>query len=134
MDTSEATKNWMIVTGSQKRVHLTSRMSASNSGVFDVWAEATTAGNGTTINAFNNDRMSENTSVTTVYADPSGVTYGAKKINCDVVGSNSPSSRFGGNARNQSEWILKPNTKYVFSFLPDNDNTKGAISFEWYEE
>ena len=47
-------------------------------------------------------------------------------------GSN-PNKRLGGAIRTNSEWILKENTKYVFTVTPDADNSKVYIGLEWYE-
>ena len=52
-----------------------------------------------------------------------------------ALGSNKTGGGSSDGGRNNSEWVLKPNTKYLFRLLGANviDNGVASIVLDWYE-
>jgi len=85
---------------------------------------------------YNNRRDSTNVAGTTFYTHNddgiNGVPVFTTTFGIDTgVGANRIAG--GGTSRNDSEWILRPNTKYLFLVSTATDDSTLAIIFKFYE-
>ncbi len=89
----------------------------------------TTSANGTQMTAYNRNRNSSNTPVTTIWSAPTVTNVGTLLSAC-IIGSG---EKAGGNERSASEWDLKTNTVYLFQITAKNANNV-CVRFQWYED
>lgn len=54
-------------------------------------------------------------------------------LECHIVGSVSPVSRFGGSAGNRHEWVLKSSSKYMIT-ITSTVAFDSYVNMYWYEE
>ncbi len=99
-------------TGTTRRVYNRNRNSGNTSGVLDTSQNPDLA-NRVTLNA----DMGSGSAYGTVLYD---VAFGDAK-------------KAGGEVRGTSEWILKPNTNYAFSFVSRSASNIMHLHLEWYE-
>ena len=92
---------------------------------------------GTAVTAYNMKRSSANAPDSDYYYTPTvSATGSTVLINGRILpGGTSPTTRVGGGIRNNTEWILKKNTRYL---LRVTNTSGGTIAIntvlEWYEE
>lgn len=133
---SNAIQYWNFKSPNVYHAHLVYDFSSAINGTFKVYKDVTIGNNGTSIPLLNaNLNMSATTSAA-FYVSPttiSGTT--GNLIDSFVVGSDGAnvSGRGGSNTARSAEWVLKPNTKYLFQF--DNITTGGRanLKIEFYE-
>lgn len=90
--------------------------------------------NGTTLQTVgNNNRNSSTTATLIVHKGTSGGTTDGSVIHLYKGGAASQQSMAASMARNDSEIILKQNTKYILRVTSGTDNNLTNIRLEWYE-
>lgn len=91
--------------------------------------------NGTPVAAINQNRGSNNTAALSVFKTPT-VTANGTQLQIQEIGSGNASGKFGGNTsvdRNESEYLLKPNTAYLIKEVTLSNSTAITTTFHWYE-
>jgi len=81
----------------------------------------------------NSDRNSANTSGLLIHLGVSSGTTDGTIIKTYKGGSATAQSRTGPTTRNDSELILKRNTKYLIRLTSGTNNNLCNVKFEWYE-
>ncbi len=106
--------------------------------VFDVHAkldfefkiyEAPASSGGTSITAFNKNRVSATTSTLTLVSNTGSISGGTTILH-DLI---SEGHKVGGNVDFDRELILKTSTDYVFEITSLAGSNMGHINLEWYE-
>lgn len=129
-------KYFRIVTGANKEVHFDFSCTLLAAGTISLAESPTTSGNGTNVSAaiINLNRRSSNTPEVTIFEDPTvtgqGIQIGLWRIGTAGGFAN---SSVGGQGSNRQEYILKPNTVYLFKILTTADNNQSWLEFRWYE-
>ena len=123
------TKNYLVITpDTTTRCHFTYSIEGDGKATIVFNETGTVSANGTQITAYNNDRNSANAATLLVYKDPT-VTGAGTTIENDLLGSG---KKTGGENRNEEEFILKQNTKYLLR-LTTTANVDVVVDFHWYE-
>jgi hypothetical protein len=98
--------------------------------------EAPVITNGTTVvTPYNANRTSSNTSVATLFSNPSGISAGTT-IDADLIPAATGGNREPGiMSPADVEWMLKPNTNYVIQ-MTNQGSTTSQVSMKllWYEQ
>lgn len=92
---------------------------------------------GTSIQGYNRNFASTKTPTMTIVHSPSGVTLGTLKAAGRVYASGTDqgqSTRAGGQLRNDDEFVLATDSKYILRVVAESDNTKAFVGIGWYEE
>lgn len=137
-------------TGSSKKIHVTASIFASAAANAYMWEAPTiTDNNGATLTVFN--RLRSSTVASTVLdtsASPDlagsatffteitmGSVTGGTELTHNPLIAGAPPKALGGDARDEQEWLLKPDTLYAWEIKSSdiNDNTH-IIELDWYEE
>lgn len=129
---SSAVANWLITApNTSVRVHYGHILTATTFFMCVLY-ESPTAGGGTSITVYNNDRNSANTTTTTITSEPTVTSTGAIVLQADAVGSG---SGLGGETIGPREYILKQGTAYQLS-CQNSSATSGiiAVRFSYYEQ
>ena len=94
--------------------------------------EAVTATAGAAIVAYNRNRVGTPDAATVVVTStPTSITEGTTILRSRHIGSGKTT---GGGSRGQHEFILKPNTKYLFRLTnATTGNNFMSVEFDWYE-
>lgn len=126
-------KYWMLRTPAGSPVHMAITVNASGGVLAEFFENPTITGDGTPVTpvAFNR-QASEATTVlffkdTTVSGD--GTLLSAKRTGGAGVGP----TKFGGEARPGSEFVLAANQDYIMKVTAVADNTQVGIEAEFYE-
>lgn len=128
-----ARKVWQFTTpNSAKRFHFMVVFYSNLAGVLTFAENPTVNVAGTGLTVFNNDRNSIAVSTLTAKYDTTLTTEGTI-LTTIVIGTSSPKTQIGGNARLNAEWILKANEDYALAFTADNDSTIVSMVAEFYE-
>jgi len=130
---SGVAQDYMFTTTS-KYTHLSFEIEGSAITALDVYEASDKTG--TTLQTiFNNNRISANTSLNTIRKGTSGGTTDGTKIWCYKSGSSTGSaSRTGASSAQDSEIILKLNTKYIFRVTSGSSANLTNIKLGWYEK
>jgi len=124
-----AYKDYLIVTGATKFIHIKITCSADGKGNIALYEDAVTSNNGTGMTEFNRNRVSANTPEATVFHTPTVSNVGT--MLCDeLFGSGNKS---GGETRADNEWVLKQNAKYLVR-VSASVNIDVSTKINWYEE
>jgi len=115
-----------------KKDHLIFFVQASNS-ITAVWSETPNASGGSAITAYNNDRDSTTTSLSTLV---SAITYTSSGTTLQAIqlGGTNAGTRLGGTGGAREEWILASSGTYLMKADADNASTKVVLEFYWYED
>ena len=116
----------------ERHLHTIYIVSALNSGLMQVYENATYSGGGTVI-PFNNNRNSSIAIGGTFVTDPTIASLGTL-LQSRYIGSNNPGTRIGGETASRMEWVLNPSYKYIFWFVAENASTKVSADLETYTE
>jgi hypothetical protein len=116
-----------------KRLHCVWSMSCGASGgLWELYEGPTVNAAGSAVTPVNRSRNSTNTATGAVFQDDTYSALGTL-IWAEFVGANGAVFKAGGNARSDSEFILKQNTAYLMRFTATVDNTICTIRADWYE-
>lgn len=127
-------QNWMLRTPALPvELHAKFSINSDNVGDFQLFENATVSADGAAVTIFNLSRSSSNTTDAQLFKGPT-ITDDGTELPPVRIGVNAPPIRAGATARTGFEWILKPDTIYLFRFTADNANTKATIGVEFYEE
>ena len=132
----DAAKYWRITTpNTSNRIHLAGFFISSINGTLEFFQNPTLSGQGTTLNSFNNDANSSNTTTAVFAKDPTTSNDGIRAF-VSVIGSdgNNPVGASGGFQNRNNEFILKQNEDYVLKYTPEGTDNRVSICFEFYEE
>jgi hypothetical protein len=128
-----ASKYWHFkAPNTATRIHINAMVFASDAGVSYFYETPTTTADGTALTPRNNDRNNVTASTLSVWKDPT-VTADGTQLGVAALGTNNPKTRFGGEAKQNFEWILKQNTAYLFKFTAANAGTAVNLGLEYYE-
>lgn len=126
----------LLLTVGVKEAHFVFALNAGGQCLAYVY-EAPTSTGGTAVAAYNMHRSIATAPLTTVTYAPTVTATGSTAIVDGrlLAGGNSVQTRIGGGVRTNTEWILKPSTKYLLRVT----NTSGGavavnVALEWYEE
>lgn len=129
---SAETMEYLVTTPNTTRwAHMMFDLDGSAITQFELYEGATVSGS-VAQTPGNNNRNSSTTPGVTVHKAISGSALGTR-IHIYKGGSSSAQSRSGGQARNDTEIILKQNTKYVLKITSGSDNNLCNVRLEWYE-
>jgi len=129
-----APKYWMVVTpNSTTRVKISATLSASGAGIMQLYEAPTVTDNGSALTIVNLNRVSASTSTATAFSDPTVTDDGTLLLTYMIPAGGVPKA-VGSSVRQDTEVILKANTKYVFKFTPDADNVSAGLVAAWFEE
>lgn len=131
---NNASANILLVTGA-KYPHLVFAINAGGACYVYLYEQCTTIADGTALPAYNMKRHSGGISASMVYHTPTMNALGPALVTRYLSGGNSPTTRVGGGVRTGTEWLIKPNSKYLIR----STNVSGSavvmsIAVEYYEE
>jgi hypothetical protein len=128
-----ASKYWHFkAPNTATRIHINATIFATDAGVAYFYETPTTTADGTALTPRNNDRNNATASTLSVWKDPT-VTADGTQLGVSALGTNNPKTRFGGEAKQNFEWILKQNTAYLLKFTAANAGTAVNLGLEYYE-
>lgn len=126
-------KYWHIITpNTDVRAHAKMQIATDTGGLVELFENPTTTGNGDAIVASNNDRNSTNDATVNFYKDPT-VSDDGTRIEVSRIGAGRE-KKFGGEARQASELILKKNEQYLIKATPDANAAQISLNVGFYEE
>jgi hypothetical protein len=130
---SAATQDYLLTTpNTTKWSHLSFEFSGSAITALDVY-EGTDKSGTTPQTIFNNNRNSATTSVNTLHKGTSGGTTDGTKIWCQKSGSATNQSLGGASSKQDTEIVLKQNTKYIFRLTSGTADNLVNLILGWYE-
>lgn len=115
------------------RIHMVMHCRTSANGITVTVYEAPTTSGGTAVPIYNRDRNSSNTATAAFVHTPTVTSTGTTIINVFHIAAGVAGS--GAESREESEFILKQNTKYLIRITADSGaaaNFSGRM--DWYEE
>ena len=128
-----AVQNYLITTpDTTTQAHMIIYADGSAITMFQLY-EATDKTGTTLQTIINNNRNSANTSSLIIHKGISGGTTDGTLIQTYKSGSATQQSRSSATVRDDSEIILKRNTKYIFRVTSFTDNNLTNVDFSWYE-
>lgn len=98
----------------------------------DVYTGTTTSADGTAVTIWNRNQNSTNTPGVVVKHTPTVTSDGTKMVT-KFIGGTGFKADVGGEARGDSEFILKQNTKYLIRATALDDNISIQVGGDWYE-
>lgn len=109
-------------------------VAAVESNLAGTWyfTEGASISGGSALTAYNNNRISSNTSGSTIKGSPTVTTYGTVYLETHSVGSNTTPHTLGGNAEVRNEYILASSTTYMLYFQANATSTYAAITSAFY--
>jgi len=108
-------------------------VAALGNSLVQFYEGTTTSSDGTALTIFNRNRNSANTSGTTLFYTPS-VTADGTELPPDYIFGGSKSKAGGGEGGFDSEYVLKPSTKYLVRITNQSGAAENIIiSPTWYE-
>ncbi len=120
--------------------HLTVKAQSSVESLLEVLEEPTvTVDTGTTLALYNRNRNSSNTSGALDNASSPTAGQGSQGVTITDDGTVLTSEIYGGNGfiggegRDETEWILKQNTAYVFRLTSNAADNEVTLQLDWYE-
>ena len=122
-----------VMTTGDTPVHITWEYYLALQGYFTFEEDVTIVTPGTPLTIFNRQRASANTPEAVVEEGTIYGTVGSTTITEIHFGANGGVKASGGGA-SLGEWILKPNSIYLFQLVSEKSSNKGALSLNWYEE
>lgn len=125
-------KYFLLETNSLHEIHLRYSVEFTGQCQFGFYEEPTWSGavGGTPMTPTNMNRVSANVSDVIQYFNTNTPTTLGTII---VAGTFGSGRTIGGSTSNLVEFILKPNTKYLFKFTPGANNIDIVLSLNWYE-
>ena len=127
-------KYWHIITAdSTKQVHLIVNFYADGAGVWELYENPTTTGNGTGLAEINSNRTSASTATAQVFYDATLGTAGTLLWKVYLGELVNPANNTGGSGGRGHEFVLKENEQYLIKFTPAADNTLAGVELVWYE-
>ena len=129
---SGANRDYLVITPATTRwAHLILQMATNQGGIMHLFEDATTSANGTPITAFNNNRNSGTAATVLVFHTPTVTTTGTE-IATFYMTLDSGAARVGVQSRNDDEFILKQNSRYLLRFTGEtiagnNFNIRGLF-------
>lgn len=113
-------------------VHFVAGVDSNLSGTW-YFTEGASISAGSTLTAYNNNRISTSTAGTVTVGTPTVTTYGTV-IETHVVGTNTTPSQTGGGTKSRNEYILATASTYMVYFTANATSTFSAITFSYYVE
>jgi len=126
------TRDVLLVPPAGVYPHITFAVRGSKETNIKLYEGVTEDGDGTDITAYNRNRNSSATASTALAHTPT-VTDTGTLLQEQHVGGGIGNQRFGGEAREESEWILKPATKYLLRVTSEEADNDVSILINWYE-
>jgi len=105
--------------------HMIFEIATQAEAMFQYYEGVTTSADGTALDMYDRNRVTDNTPTTTFYHTPT-VTAVGTLIGQGVFGSG---NKGGGTLRDSSEFVLKPSTKYMIRVT---NNTSIANWYDWF--
>lgn len=111
-------------------VHFNASVELTGAGTW-TFSSAPESSGGSTLTAYNNNRVSTNTSGTVIAG---GVTWtsAGTVLETHYIGANNPGSKLGGYAEARNEWLLASSTKYGLRVANDAATVKSSINLFFY--
>lgn len=124
---ANATAYLMLVTGA-KLVHMSNNFIRGNTSpaLVNFYEDTVTSSNGIEIQPSAKNRISPAIATAKLYAGPTITSLGTL-LNADkIVAGSGGEHKAGGSQEQAGEWLLKPNTKYLFAVT---NQTNGAFEY-----
>jgi hypothetical protein len=130
-DITAATTDFLVITpDTTKWMHIIWSFATEAEFEFYLYEAPTTTADGTPITGYNNNRNSATAPTLMAYSAPTVTVVGTNIWS----GKTGAGKLAGGESRNESELVLKQNTKYLFRFLKIAAGTVWLdYDFKWYE-
>jgi len=130
---SAAIATFLISVPAATYPHMIISVAALGNSLVQFYEGTTTSSDGTAVTIFNRNRNSANTSGTTLFYTPS-VTADGTELAPDYIFGGSKSKAGGGEGGFDSEYVLKPSTKYLVKITNQSGAVENIIiSPTWYE-
>jgi hypothetical protein len=129
---SAGTQDYMFTTGATKPPHLT--FSVQGTLLTTVTLFEASDKTGTTLQTvYNNNRLSTNTSTSTIHKGTSGGTTDGTAIFSVQGGTATGAFAQSAFSRSENEYVLKLNTKYILRATSGANGNVVAVVLNWYE-
>jgi len=125
-------QDYLLTTAAGKYTHLIIHGDGSAITSFYFYESSDKTGT-TSQTVFNNNRNSGTAATTTIKKGTSGGTTDGTQISIYIGGSSTNQSKGATDASFGNEWILKPDTKYLFRVTSGTNTNLCNINFHWYE-
>ena len=132
LSTTDTIELLLTTPDTTKWVHFLLTMQSTGEVVVELYEGTTVSAEGTAITPINRNRNSATKSVVVVTHTPS-VSSDGTKLTENWIGTTGFKEDIGDTLRDNSEIILKQNTKYLIRLTAVGDGIKGAIGGDWYE-
>lgn len=127
---ASAVQNLLIITpDTTKWAHFTGHVQTSGEATVAFYEGATVSANGTTTTPYNRNRNSATAPTLAIYTGPT-VTGDGTLLYSGLIGSG---RSFGGQVREEAEWILKQNTIYLLRITSAVNDNNVTWALNWYE-
>jgi len=123
-----ATDKILFVTPAGGYAHLLFALRTSLEASFILTEAPTTSAAGTALTPINRNRNSSNTAQAVLTHTPTVSAAGTQLYEMHVGGS-----RQGGDDRGNNEWLLKPETAYLFTVTSEAAANDVTLFLDWYE-
>lgn len=129
---SAGTQDYMLTTGASKPPHLTFSVQGTLLTTVTLY-EAGDRNGTTTQTVYNNNRLSTNTSTTTLHKGTSGGATDGTAI--FTIQGGTATGAFAQNSftRSENEYVLKLNTKYILRVTSGANGNVVSVILNWYE-
>jgi len=130
-----ATVEMIMFTGDEPP-HVVITATSPGAARISILSNPTSTANGTTLTSYNMCRTSTNVAAAIMTYAPTNATSTTIIVNDYIPGGSTVQTRVGASARQNTEWIFKPNYKYLIRFenLAKAQADYMNLVFEWYED
>jgi len=121
----------LILTNATKEVHYASEINVGGACQLYIYEAPSNVTGGGAVTSWNKRRLGAASPPITVTSAPTVTSLSGANILVNgrlIPGGNSAQTRYGGNLRANTEWILKPNTKYLIRVT---NASGGTIVIGW---
>lgn len=133
-----ADADMLIVTPTNKQVHLRKNVAVTGTFNFFFYEGVTTSDDGTQLTTINRNRNSSDATGTTVFSAPTVTDLGTELTDELIPGGESGgffnNTEAGAASADTAVWILEPDTKYLLRLTNDSGGTQNvSITIDFYE-
>lgn len=131
LDNNDTLDLLFVTPNTTKWAHFVMTAKATAKCSVAIYEGTTTSADGTAVTIWNRNRNSIKTPTVVVTHTPTVTSVGTKMAE-HWMGTDGKDPQ-GGDARGDSEFMLKQNTKYLVRLTAEDNAMKGAIGGDWYE-
>ncbi len=128
-------KNYLIISPPAfiSIAHVITIIDVIPGATFELFEDTVTSSNGTSLNAFNQDRNNPTVATGLVFEDPIVISEGTI-IFSQIIGSTTDGGTGGTKNRDEEEFLFKPLTKYLLKITPLANNTLLSVQMRGYRQ